>query len=148
MGSKRIWKVSINPKQFPREGLWPILREHELIAIGWPERRPEVERIRDVKDFHSIRPGDVIIAYGGGYTIKAVGIATSTPKFYEKGISRYFAGRLNRIGDVDWLIIRDLNTEDLPIPSKSRPGLSWRDTVHDLTPEEWEETKRFLKIDI
>lgn len=149
MTDKRIWKVSINPSDFAREGLWPILKEYGLIAIGWPEDKPEWNKIKDVRDFHSIRHGDVIIAYGGKYRIRAVGIAKSAPKFHEKGkYPRLFANRLRRIGEVDWVILRDLRTKGLRVPSKDQPGLSWNDTVHELTPEQWDKTKRFLGIDI
>ena len=147
--AKRIWKVSINPRDFPRDGLWPILREHGLIAIGWPVDKPEWNSKKDVKDFHSITPGDVIIAYGGGYTIKGIGIAKSTPRFYKTGkLPRLLANRLHRIGEVNWIIVRDLITKDVHIPSRKVRGLSWFDTVHELTQEQWEETKKSLEIDI
>jgi len=140
----RVWKVSINPEEFPRESLWPILKENGLIAIGWSGQ--EYDQAREPKKFHSIRNGDIVIVYGGNYTIKAIGIAKNTPVRYEQheGLSSFFDGKLTRIGRVEWKIIRDMKTDEIPIPSVKMKGLSWVNSVNKLSLDQWNEVKRVL----
>ena len=84
--------------------------------------------------------------YGGNYTIKAIGIAKNTPKRYEphEGLSSLFDGKLTRIGRVEWKIIRDMKTDEIPIPSVKMKGLSWVNSVNKLSLDQWNEVKRVL----
>ncbi len=148
MPSRTAWKISVSPREFPSEGAWTIMREHGVVAIGW-DTDARSARAKDVREFHRIRKGDIILAYRGNFTIKAVGIAAETPQAYaeDSKMSRLFANQLVRVGRVDWIIVRDMLTRGLPIPSTRVRGLSWNDTVHRLTPARWEQTKAFLGLD-
>jgi len=148
LSEKRIWKVSINSKEFNKEGLWPILKEEGLVTFGYPDKKYDTRN--EVQKFHSIRKGDVVVAYYGGHLVKAIGIAMNSPIRYQppKGPSKLFGGLLTRIGKVKWIIIRDMGTKHIPIPSRKNPGLSWRDKIHELTLEQWDKVKNGLGINI
>lgn len=145
---KRVWKVSIDSKEFNKEGLWPILKEEGLVTFGFPDKKYDTRR--DVQKFHNIQKGDVVVAYYGGYLVKAIGIAHNSPIRYQpkKGPSKLFGGLLTRIGKVEWIIVQDMGTKHIPIPSRKNPGLSWKDKIHELTREQWDKVKKGLVIDI
>jgi len=145
---KRIWKVSINSKEFNKEGLWLILKEEGLVTFGYPDKKYDARR--EVQKFHCIRKGDVVVAYYGGHIVKAIGIAQNSPIRYQpgKGPSKLFGGLLTRIGKVEWIIVRDMGTKHIPIPSRKNPGLSWRDKIHELTWKQWDKVKNGLGINI